>query len=303
MGTAYTLPETELDEEDGIVSAREAAIQAMQIILWEDYEQERTTITVRGAIDPYTPLPAEVSFYFVEDYELGLLEQVNFDTGEMAGEISHRTSDSDLEDFENLTKYSFILTEHHAFSAGLSIGVSFFDFEEAMGGLPIASFTFVPPNDLYGLVIGFVSPDYELVGAGTDIVLIGETDEGEVYGVIREDVPGGELQEFVVAFGLRETRDAALAAAAEASEETTPTALDWFTTPTGMIIAGGTVVLVIAIAFIAVLILRQKKTGADDGDDDGSDIVEDEDVDSSEGSEGSDISDVADDSEGDVLDD
>ena len=135
-----------------------------------------------------------------------------------------------------------------------------------MGDNPLAMFTFVAPNDLEMLGVGFVAPSVEHVGAGRDVVFIAETDEGEVYGIIRENVPGGELQEFVIAFGSREARDAALAEAM-GSEEATPTALDWFTTPTGMVIVGSTVVLLVAVALFVVVMRRGQ--GVDvEGDDD-----------------------------------
>jgi hypothetical protein len=260
----------------GIASAAHATtvpIDAMNILVWEDTENERTTATVFGFIDLDAPLPAEVSFYFVEDYELSLLDQLPADTTMVIEQnaLEYTVVPSNLEDFENLSKYSFTLTEGHVFVAGFSIGVSLFEFEEAMGGLPIASFSFVPPNDLSELGIGFVSPDFALVGAGSDVVFIGEADEGEIYGIVRENVPGGELQEVVVAFGTRESRDAALAEAAGLSQEATPTALDWFSTPTGITIAIGTVALLIIAALFAVLVLRQKKTTGEDSSDEGDD--------------------------------
>jgi len=122
-----------------------------------------------------------------------------------------------------------------------------------------------------------VSPDFELVGAGRDIVFIGEADEGEIYGVVRQDVPGGELQEVVVAFASRESRDAQLAAAMT-SEEATPTAMDWFTTPVGMVTVGSAVVLLVAVALFIVVMRRNKDVVVEDDDDfDGEDDVADED--------------------------
>jgi len=261
--------------------------EAINILLWEDTENERTTATVFGFIDPDTPLPAEVSFYFVEDYELSLLDQMPADTSLVVEQnaLEYSTAPSDLEDFENLTKYSFTLTEGHGFVAGFSIGVSLFEFEDMMGGLPIGTFNFVPPNDLRELGIGFVSPNFELVGAGPDVIFIGEADEGEIYGVILQDVPGGELQEIVIAFGTRESRDAALAEAVEASKESTPTAFDWFTTTTGMVITGSAVVLLLAIALFVVLMRRKKTVVENDDFDDGSELdeqdFEDEELDES----------------------
>ena len=256
----------------GAASAAWAAyvpIEAVNILIWEDTENERTTVTLFGFIDPDTPLPAEVSFYFVEDYELNLLDQLPNDVTMVVEQnaLEYTAEPSEREDFENLTRYSFELTEGHVFVAGFDIDVSLFEFEEAMGGLPIATFTFVPPNDLLELGIGFVSPDFELVGAGRDVVFIGESDEGEIYGVVRQDVPRGELQEVVVAFATRESRDAQLAAAAEASEEATPTAMDWLTTPVGMVTVGSAVVLLIAVALFIVIMRRNKGVAVEDGND------------------------------------
>jgi len=251
-----------------------APVQAMQIILWEDTAAGRTTATVRGTIDPYTPLPAQVRFYFQNEYVLGDMQQVDFDTGEIIGPIEYTTIVGENEDFENLTTYVVELTEGTVFSAGFSIDTLLFAEESQMGDSPLATFNFVPPNDLFGLVVGFVSPSEDRVGAGgqEDVVLIGETDEGEVYGVVRENVPGGEVQDYLIAFGSREARDAALAAAAEAaeaaaSEEATPTAwgraVNWATTPLGLVLIGAGVVLVAAVAVIVVLALRRRGDGAD----------------------------------------
>jgi len=266
----------------GAASVAQAAttpIKVMNILVWEDTENKRTTVTVFGFVDLDVSLPAEVSFYFVEDYDLNLLDQLPADTTIVVEQnaLEYTAEPSGREDFENLTRYSFMLTEGHVFVAGFDIGVSLFEFEEAMGGLPIATFTFVPPNDLLELGIGFVSPDFELVGAGRDIVFIGEADEGEIYGVVRQDVPGGELQEVVVAFASRESRDAQLAAAMT-SEEATPTAMDWFTTPVGMVTVGSAVVLLVAVALFIVVMRRNKDVVVEDDDDfDGEDDVADED--------------------------
>ena len=253
-------------------------LETINILLWEDTENERTTVTVFGFIDPNTPLPAEVSFYFVEDYELSLLDQLPAGTNLVVEQnaLEYSTAPSDLEDFENLTKYTFTLTEGHSFVAGFSIGVSLFEFGDMMGGLPIGTFSFVPPNDLRELGIGFVSPSLELVGAGPNVLLIGEADEGEIYGVILENVPGGELQEIVIAFGARESRDAALAEAAGISEEATPTALDWLTTTTGMIVVGSAAVLLVAVALFIVVMRRNKDVVVEDDDfDDENEPVDD----------------------------
>ena len=245
-----------------------APIEAMNILLWEDSENERTTATVFGSVNPELELPVDVKFYFVEGYELSLLDQMPIDSTLVVEQnaLEYTRAPSDLEDFENLVKYSFTLTEGHAFVAGLSIDLPLFEIEMEMGDSPLALFTFVPPNDLEVLGVGFVAPSFEHVGAGSDVVFIGETDEGEIYGIIRENVPGGELQEFVIAFGSRESRDAQLAALM-ASEEATPTALDWFTTPAGMVITGSTVVLLIAVALFIVVMRRNRKVIVEDDDD------------------------------------
>jgi len=265
-------------------------LQAMWIYLFEeagaDADEPRTTVTVTGAIDPYTPLPATVMFHFGNDYELSMLDQMNFDTGDSLGELEYTAGPSNLDDFENLTTYTFTLTEGHVFNAGFEIPLFLFDPDVAMGGSPLASFNFVPPNDLYGLVVAFVSPSPDLVGAGGQepVQLIGETEEGELYAIIREDVPGGELQEYLIAFGSREARDAALAEAEAISVETTPTAMGnaiaWLNSPTGMIIAGSTLVLLIATVLIVVVLKRQRGEDATDGDD--SDPADDSNSDSAD---------------------
>ncbi|MCL2525433.1 MAG: hypothetical protein FWE46_00010 [Coriobacteriia bacterium] len=253
-----------------------APVQAMWIVLFDDAENGRTTVSLQGAIDPYTPLPAKVKFYFADDYVLESAEQVDFDSGDVIGDISHDSAPSESEDFENLTTYTLELTEGHVFNVGFSIPVQLFATEAQMGDSPLASFSFVPADDLYGLVVGFVSPSPDLVGAGgqEQVQLIGETEEGEVYGIVRENVAAGELQEYLIAFGSRADRDAALAAAAEAeaaSVETTPSAFAWFTTPTGMTITGVVLVLVIAAGLAVWLGLRGRGAvvEGDDGDDDG----------------------------------
>ena len=250
-------------------------IETMNILLWEDGENERTTVTVFGFVDPELELPVEVKFYFVEDYELSLLDQMPNDTTIIVEQnaLEYSSSPADLDDFENLTKYSFTLTEGHSFVAGFSIGLPLFEIEMEMGDSPLAMFTFVAPNDLEVLGVGFVSPSFERVGAGTDVIFIGETDEGEIYGIIREDVPGGELQEFVIAFGSREARDAALAAAA-GPEEAAPTVLDWFTTPVGMVAVGSVVVLLVAVVLFVVVMRRSKGVVVEGDDDDFGDEYE-----------------------------
>jgi len=264
-----------------------APLQAMWIYLFEDAgadaEEPRTTVTVTGGIDPYTPLPAKVMFHFADDYRLSMLEQLDFDTGEPLGELEYTSGPSSLEDFGNLTTYTFTLTEGHIFSAGFEIPLYLFDPEMRMGDSPLASFSFVPPNDLDGLVVGFVSPSPDLVGAGGQdpVQLVGETEEGEIYAVIREAVPGGELQEYLVAFGSRDARDAALAAA-EGSIEETPTAMsratDWLSSPTGLIIVGSALVLLIAVVLIVIVL---KRPGSEDGSADPDDFDDsDEDSDS-----------------------
>jgi len=279
-----------------------APLQAMWVYLLEDagYDSEypRTTATVMGIIDPYTPLPVKVMFHFGDDYELSMLEQLDFDTGESRGELEYVSGPSNLGDFENLTTYTFTLTEGHIFNAGFEIPLALFDPEMVMGDSPLASFNFVPPNDLYGLVVGIVAPNPDLVGAGGQetVQLLDETDEGEIYGIVREDVPGGELQEYLIAFGSREARDAALAAAGEDTEETTPTAMgrvgDWLLSPAAMIIAGSALVLLIALVLAGILMARQRQSGEYVGLDEGNeglDAEPDEDVsDENEGEAGSD---------------
>jgi len=242
--------------------------EVINVLLWEDGENERSTATVFGFVDPELELPVDVKFYFVEDYDLNLLDQMPADTSIIVEQnaLEYSAEPANLEGFENLTKYSFTLTEGHVFIAGFSIPSPLFDIEQQMGSSPLAMFTFVPPNDLAELGVGFVAPSPEFVGAGPDTVFIGEADEGEIYGIIRENVPGGELQEFVIAFGSRESRDAQLAIAM-ASEEATPTALDWFTTTTGMVITGSAVVLLVAIALF-IVVMRRNKEAVVEGDDD-----------------------------------
>ncbi|MCL2437899.1 MAG: hypothetical protein FWC99_02245 [Coriobacteriia bacterium] len=261
-----------------------APIQAVWIYLMEEAEEERIAVTLVGSIDPYTPLPAQVKFYFIEDFELGVLEELDFDTRELLNGLEYEATPSELEEFENLTTYSFTLTEGHTFSANFAMDAVLFDTESEMGDAPLASFTFVPPNDLYGLVVGFVSPSPDRVGAGgqEEVVLLADTEDGEIYGIVRENVPGGVLQEYLIAFGSREARDAALAeaaAAAEISQETTPSAMAWFTTPTGLIIMGSTLVLLAATTLIVVLIVRQKKEDFDIESDTESDEVDSDDKD------------------------
>ena len=256
-----------------------APIQAIWIYLFEDAgddaEEPRTTITMTGAIDPYTPLPAKVMFYFAEDFQLNMLEQADFDTGESLGDLEYVSGPTAHEDFENLTTYTFELTEGHVFNAGLEISLPLFDTEAMpIGDSPMGSFSFVPPNDLYGLVVGFVAPSEDRVGvsAGEEsTVLLGETEEGEIYGIVRENVPGDELQEYLIAFGSREARDAALAAAtAEGSIEGTPTAVDnavaWLSSPFGMIVAGS--ILVLAIAGTLIVVLWRRNNAVVNFDDD-----------------------------------
>ena len=250
-----------------VAHASYAPIELLNIILWEDGENERTTVTVFGFVDPELELPVEVKFYFVEDYELSLLDQLP-DGVTMVVEqnaLEYESAPADLDAFENLTKYSFTLTEGHSFVAGFSIDLPLFDIEMEMGDNPLAMFTFVPPNDLAELGVGFVSPSFEFVGAGRDVVFIGETDEGEIYGIIRQDVPGGELQEFVIAFGSRESRDAALAAAM-GSEEAAATVLEWVATPVGMVAVGSAVVLLVAVALFVVVMMRRGRVAGVEGD-------------------------------------
>jgi hypothetical protein len=272
------------------ISDGNAPIQAMWIYLMENREEGRSTITVYGAIDPYTPLPAQVSFHFIEEFDVSMIEETSFETGEPLGEIDFSYRASDLAEFENLVTYTFTLTEDHSFVAGFSIEAALFDTETEMGDAPLASFAFVPPNDLQGLVVGFVAPSPEHVGAGgrEDVILLADTEDGEIYGIVREDVPGGTLQEYLIAFGSRESRDAALAeaAAAEAaSAEATPGISDWITSPTGLISIGSALIFLVTVALIIILLTRQQK-GSDD-DDDSSDDNDDADSDGDEDEDGS----------------
>jgi len=255
----------------GTLSAAYAAytpFEVINILLWEDGENERTTATVFGFVDPELELPVEVKFYFVEGYDLNLLDQMPADNSIVVEQnaLEYTAEPANLDNFENLTKYSFTLSEGHVFVAGFSIPAPLFDIEQQMGNNPLAMFTFVPPNDLAELGVGFIAPSPDFVGAGPDTVFIGEADEGEIYGIIRENVSGGVLQEFVIAFGSRESRDAQLAALM-ASEEATPTVMDWFTTPVGMVTVGSTAVLLVAVALFIVLMRRNKAVVAEDNND------------------------------------
>ena len=307
----------ELSEEEleGLVAARAAEavtaitaegvapLQAIGIYLFEaageDTDEPRTTATLVGFIDPYTPLPVQVMFHFTDGFSLQTLEELDFDTRESLGELEYASGPSDLEDFENLTTYAFTLTEGHVFNAGFEIPLPLFGHDAMMGeDAALATFSFVPPNDLYGLEVGFISPSPDLVGAGGQeerVVLLFETEDGEeVYGIIRENVPGGELQDYIIAFASRASRDAALAGAD--SEDGGSGVLDWLTSPEGMIITGAVVVAIVAAGLIIVVVSRQKNAGdAGDIDDEGDDDYDDEgdDVDGDDSDDGYDDEEAA----------
>ncbi|MCL2403526.1 MAG: hypothetical protein FWC86_04790 [Coriobacteriia bacterium] len=283
-------------EEVRVAAAAEAAasgsasIQAIWINLLET-EEGRTAVTLTGIIDPYTPLPIQAMFYFVEDYELGLIEELDFDTGEPLREIEYEVTPSDNEDFENLVIYSFTLHEGHVFQAHFVIDLPLFDHDSEMGDAPLASFNFLPPNDLDGLVVGFTSPSPDRVGAGgqEEIILLDETEDGEIYGIVREGVPGGELQEFLIAFGSREARDEAIAEAEAAAEAVAAANAPWISTPVGMVTVGSAIVLIVAAAAIFVLVARGKNVGAADIQDDDYEADVDDEVDANNEADADDV--------------
>jgi len=258
----------------GTAQATETPLAEMSIFLWEDVEGRRTTITIWGLVDPdTTELPATVSFQFLEGFTFKQLNGFNIETLEHKDDIEPETKlvDGSIE-------YTFTLSEDFGFFAGFEIPGGVFEVTPEMGNTPLGHFAFIPPNDLEALTVGFVSPSPELVGAGTDVYFLIELEEGELYGITRTDVSGGEVQEFTIAFGSRAARDEALAAAAEAeaaAAEAQRRADDpwyrftsWLTSPIGLITSGGAVIVIAVTAIVVVLLINQRSRGTDDDDSD-----------------------------------
>ena len=255
----------------------------MSVIGAEDPEKERSTVTIYGFIDPETPLPATVQFSFVSSFTLESLHELDDKSGDRGKQLEYTATETS----EISTTYTLTLETNHSFFAGFAIGEPIFDRESQMGGsAPLASLMIMPPNDLSLLIVGFVAPSKDFVGAGTDVILLDEDDTGaEIYGMVFENVKKGEMKNVVVAFASREKRDAALeeasaeaSAAAEAARQ--QTLLYKLTRPLALITMGAIVILAIAV-FAMWRLTRKPKDPDDESDDkkrlDTSDDDEDED--------------------------
>lgn len=243
--------------------ALEANLQHMQIILLNLENTDKTTVTVNGVISEDIALPATVRFSLPNGFVFA--EVVEFDTvtGDRLSDASYSADVS-----ENSTVYLVTLSEGHGFTAGFDLDGSVFEQADEMAGVYLASFMFMPSEDLESLTIGFVAPNREYIGAGTDVIFLGEADDGEVYGIIREDVKKGEMQDFVIAFTLRSNRDAALAEQAAAEAAAAELAKQqtfgyWITSPTGLITIGLSSALIISFGAFILLIRKQRKPVSD----------------------------------------
>jgi hypothetical protein len=231
-----------------------------------------------GILKEDAKLPATTTFSFPATFKLQMMKEIDITTGEQIKDAQHKEKDS-----EGSLDYTVTLSEGRGFVAGFELEGSIYDRSQ-MGGAPLASLMFVPPSDLAQLSVGFLAPSKEFVGAGTDVELLGESAEGEVYGIVRANVKKGERQTFVVAFGSRAERDAALAAkdaesqaASEAARQST--VLGWLTTPAGLIVS--VTALIIALAVVAVVVLlrqqqRQRALATEAADADWSDAEDEE---------------------------
>jgi len=269
--------------------AQNTPINAMEIFLWEDHMNMRSTITVYGMLNPEeAELPVTVNFGFLEGFEFKTLLHIDVETGESLSEIEPETSTQEFEE-ATIVNYTFTLTESYVFFAGFEVAGGIFDWETEMGDSPLAHFAYLPPNDLDWLTVGFISPSPALIGAGADVEFLEIMEQGELYGITRFDVPEGELQDFVVAFGSRAARDAAIEAAIaeeEAAAEAQRLAEDhwyrftvWATSPVGLVVLGTAVVVLSIVAVVIVLVLKQRNNNRfDDDSSDNFTYVPDDDV-------------------------
>jgi len=237
--------------------AQTAPLQHMQMYIIDIADEGRSTITVNGVVSDEVALPVTVSFSLPAGFELKMLKGFDTATGEQLDDASYTVAES-----EASSKYHVTLTAGRGFTAGFDVAGSVYDRGTQMGDSALASMMFVPPNDLESLVVGFVAPSEDYVGAGTDVQLLGESDDGEIYGIIRENVTGGEIQDFVVAFAKRENRDAAFAEIMEAEATAAELARQqtfgyWITSPRGVLSAGVGLALLIAIVLLVVVVRKQ----------------------------------------------
>jgi hypothetical protein len=242
----------------GVVSY--TPLQFVDMIALEDLPANRSTLTVYGSIAEDASLPASIRFSLPSTFDIKMLKSFDMETGKQGDDLEYTTAASDN---EIGTEYSISLTAQRTFIAGFEIEGTMYDRTTQMGDSPIASMMFIPPNDLERLVVGFVAPSVDYIGAGSDVVFLGETADGEVYGIVRENVKADEVESFAVAFALRADRDDALAAAAEAEAAAAEAARQatwgyWFTTPAGMVVVGATLALLLSIVALVVLLKRKK---------------------------------------------
>gem|GEM_PF-2877112 len=251
-------------------AAEEADLISLSIFLMEIPEENRSTLTVYGLVDPEeVELPVTVSFGFLEMFEFKQLAEMGFETGQMLGDIEFDSTEVITADDGSEVIYTLTLTEGHGFFAGFEIDSLLYDRSTEMGDMPMAYFIYLPLTDLPVLTVGFISPSPELIGAGADVELLAQLEDGELYGITRFDVSPDEPQEFTVAFASRASRDAALAAAAEAerlADDPWYQIRTWIASPIGIATVGLSIAVLAGITMVVVLMLNQRKKSSDNYD-------------------------------------
>ncbi|MDR1775225.1 MAG: hypothetical protein LBS17_02010 [Actinomycetes bacterium] len=230
-----------------------ALLTEVQMISSESADQQTTSITFSGGISMHNSFPCVVTFSLPSTFKPGEMTEVDTSSG---APLENGTIEYSKKTENGSTVYSLTLTKSFGFMAHFTVDGTVFDRTTQMGENPIASMMFMPDSDLNTLVIGFESPSADLIGAGTDVQLLGESEDGgEVYGIVYQNTPKGERQTAVVAFASRANRDAALAEQ-EAKNSNTDAPLYtqqgfWFT------IIG--IVLAICIMVLIIVLIRRRR--------------------------------------------
>ena len=214
----------------------------------EDYT---TTVTYAGQISAQGELPAVVTLKVPADFALEAIWEIQPDTTDHT--INPAYTVADLGDW---VEYSITLKYSTALGMRFHLESAVYN-PEAMGtGTMIAALEVMAPSNLKTLAIGFEAPP-GYVGTGTDVAVLGSTDEGVVvYGQVFNDVAEGEVSIAQVAFVTQDRYEEATGT----SKEATATLASWFRTDRLALIGLGLAVAG-ALALLYYLLRKQKPAG------------------------------------------